>query len=100
MTFHAKKLINKIIIFSKRKVLSVTFYSEFLFSLVNQELTVGNVIGPVRLDIIKPPLQIDIDKLQKKLRLPATAGFKDYSLDLRKELDLERSLFLHRLVFP
>jgi len=69
-----------------------------LLSLVNEELTVGHVIGSVPLDIPKPPLQVDIEKLQKKLRLPATADFKDYTLDLRKELDLERSLFLHRMI--
>ena len=48
-------------------------------------------------EIPKPPLQLDIEKLQKKLRLPATADFKDYILDLRKDTDLERSVFLHRL---
>ncbi|NQX39280.1 hypothetical protein SAMN05421820_102348 [Pedobacter steynii] len=69
-----------------------------LLNLVNEELTVGHVIGSVPLDVPKPPLQVDIEKLQKKLRLPATADFKDYTLDLRKELDLERSLFLHRLI--
>lgn len=69
-----------------------------LLNLVNEELTVGHVIGSVPLDIPKPPLQVDIEKLQKKLRLPATADFKDYTLDLRKEMDLERSLFLHRLI--
>ncbi len=45
----------------------------------------------------KPPLQLDIERTQKRLRLPATADWKDYTLDLRKENDLERSIFLHRL---
>ncbi|MBC7904631.1 MAG: hypothetical protein H7Y27_14500, partial [Gemmatimonadaceae bacterium] len=38
------------------------------------------------------------DKTQKRLRLPATADWKDYTLDLRKDSDLERSVFLHRLL--
>ncbi|MGN6494800.1 MAG: DUF5682 family protein [Agriterribacter sp.] len=68
-----------------------------LLSLVQDELIVSNKIGEVPVDIPKPPLQVDIEKLQKKLRLPPTADFKDYTLDLRKEGDLERSIFLHRL---
>ncbi|WP_342644970.1 DUF5682 family protein [Mucilaginibacter sp. CSA2-8R] len=68
-----------------------------LLKLVHEELIVGNQIGEVPTDIPKPPLQLDIEKHQKKLRLPATADFKDYTLDLRKDTDLERSVFLHRL---
>jgi len=66
-------------------------------SLVQNELIVSNKIGEVPTDIPKPPLQLDIEKTQKRLRLPATADWKDYTLDLRKENDLERSVFLHRL---
>ena len=69
-----------------------------LLNLVHDELIVGHVIGEVPEDIPKPPLQLDIERIQKKLRLPATADFKDYTLDLRKENDLERSIFLHRLI--
>jgi len=68
-----------------------------LLKLVQEELIVGHRIGDVPVEIPKPPLQLDIEKLQKKLRLAATADFKDYTLDLRKETDLERSVFLHRL---
>lgn len=66
-------------------------------SLVHDELIVSDRIGEVPVDIPKPPLQLDIEKQQKKLRLPATADWKDYTLDLRKENDLERSILLHRL---
>jgi len=69
-----------------------------MMSLVQEELIVSNRIGEVPAAIPKPPLQLDIEKQQKKLRLPATADFKDYILDLRKENDLERSVFLHRLL--
>jgi len=68
-----------------------------LMQLINDELIVSNRIGEVPQEIPKPPLQLDIEKLQKRLRLPATADYKDYTLDLRKENDLERSIFLHRL---
>ncbi len=68
-----------------------------LLQLIHDELIVSNKIGEVPMEIPKPPLQVDIEKYQKKLRLPPTADFKDYILDLRKENDLERSIFLHRL---
>lgn len=68
-----------------------------LLSLVQNELIVSNKIGEVPDDTPKPPLQLDIEKTQKRLRLPAAADWKDYTLDLRKENDLERSIFLHRL---
>lgn len=78
--------------------LSVLCYGETIkLSLINDELIVSNRIGEVPTDIPKPPLQTDIEKLQKRLRLPAAADFKDYTLDLRKETDLERSVLLHRL---
>lgn len=66
-------------------------------SLVHDELIVSDKIGEVPVDIPKPPLQTDIEKQQKRLRLPSTADWKDYTLDLRKETDLERSVLLHRL---
>ena len=69
-----------------------------LLRLVQEELIVGRQIGEVPVEIPKPPLQLDIERLQKKLRLPATADFKDYTLDLRNDNDLERSVFLHRLL--
>ncbi|KAA2241690.1 hypothetical protein F0L74_17600 [Chitinophaga agrisoli] len=68
-----------------------------LLRLIEEQLIVSNKMGNVPADTPKPPLQVDIEKLQKRLRLPATAEWKDYTLDLRKENDLERSIFLHRL---
>jgi hypothetical protein len=70
---------------------------DFLMQLINSELIVSDKIGDVPLDIPRPPLQTDIEKQQKRLRLPQTADYKDYVLDLRKETDLERSILLHRL---
>jgi len=68
-----------------------------LMRLIHDELIVSNKIGQVPVDIPKPPLQTDIEKTQKRLRLQPTADFKDYQLDLRAENDLNRSIFLHRL---
>ena len=68
-----------------------------MMNLLHHDLIVSDRIGEVPDDIPEPPLQLDIEKLQKKLRLPPTADWKDYVLDLRKENDLERSVFLHRL---
>jgi hypothetical protein len=70
---------------------------DILIKLIEKALIVSDKIGEVPIDVPRPPLQTDIEKLQKKLRLPQTADFKDYTLDLRKENDLERSIFLHRL---
>jgi hypothetical protein len=68
-----------------------------LLQLVHDELIVSDTIGEVPVDIPKPPLQVDIEKQQKSLRLPPTADYKDYTLDLRKDTDLARSILLHRL---
>lgn len=68
-----------------------------MLELVRDQLIVSNKIGTVPADIPKPPLQVDIERQQKKLRLPAGAGRRDYTLDLRKDYDLERSILLHRL---
>ena len=43
------------------------------------------------------PLQQDLGRLQKRLRMPADATEKMYDLDLRKDNDLARSHLLHRL---
>jgi hypothetical protein len=69
-----------------------------MMDLVHNELIVNHRIGEVPESIPKPPLQLDIEKFQKKLKLNLTADWKDYTLDLRKDTDLERSVFLHRLL--
>ena len=80
-------------------VLSVLCNGEsILLNLVHDQLIVSNKLGKVPSEIPKPPLQVDLEKLQKKLKFPSTADWKDYTLDLRKENDLERSILLHRLL--
>jgi len=43
------------------------------------------------------PLQQDLLREQKRLRLPVEATHRDLDLDLRKQTDLDRSHLLHRL---
>lgn len=68
-----------------------------LLQLIRDELIVSDAIGEVPEEVPKPPLLQDVEKIQKRLRLPAEAGVKDLTLDLREESHLEKSIFLHRL---
>ena len=66
-------------------------------ALVRRKLVVGERLGAVPDDAPAPPLQRDLAKLQKSLRLAPSAEVKPLDLDLRKENDLARSHLLHRL---
>ncbi len=68
-----------------------------LLELIKKELIVGDAIGQVPDDIPKVPLQQDFEKTVKSLRLRLSAAPKDQVLDLRKENELKRSVFFHRL---
>lgn len=70
---------------------------QILLELVKKELIVGNVLGKVPDDIPKVPLQEDFEQKVKGLKLRLTAEPKQYDLDLRKEIDLQRSIFFYRL---
>lgn len=65
--------------------------------LVYEQLIVGETLGAVPAETPLAPLQQDLAREQKRLRLPASASWRDYDLDLRKPTDLERSHLLHRL---
>ena len=65
--------------------------------LIDDELTIGHVLGSVPADVPQVPLQRDIEQQQKSLRMKPEAAAKLLALDLRKENDLARSHFLHRL---
>ena len=65
--------------------------------LIDEELTVGHVLGAVPADVPQVPLQRDIEQQQKSLRMKPEAASKLLALDLRKDTDLARSHFLHRL---
>lgn len=70
---------------------------DMILRLVKEKLIVGNKIGAVPSDAPKIPLQLNVELLQKKLKLKPSATREELILDLRKPLDLERSVFLHRL---
>lgn len=73
------------------------FGDDTLLQLVKENLVVSNRLGQVPDEVPKVPLLIDVERHQKRLRVPFTAEIKELTLDLRKENDLGRSLFFHRL---
>lgn len=64
---------------------------------IHHALTVGERMGHVPADVPTVPLQRDIEKTQKTLRLKPSALAQMLELDLRNATDLARSHFLHRL---
>lgn len=73
------------------------FGNDAPMQLIRRELVVGDRLGAIPPDAPMIPLAKDLTGLQKSLRLPVSAGEKDYDLDLRKPMDLQRSHLLHRL---
>ncbi len=65
--------------------------------LIGEKLIVGEQLGSVPADAPMVPLQQDLQREQKRLRLPAEAAQRLLDLDLRKPNDLDRSHLLHRL---
>ena len=65
--------------------------------LIHRRLIVGEAMGAVPEETPAVPLQQDLLREQKRLRLAAEADERALDLDLRKETDLERSYLLHRL---
>jgi hypothetical protein len=66
-------------------------------ALVHEKLEVGTGLGVVPSEVPSVPLARDLAALQKSLRLPPSAESKVQELDLRKDMDRERSRLLHRL---
>jgi len=73
------------------------FGSDLPMRLIHEKLIVGDRLGAVPDETPMVPLQQDLLRQQKRLRMPAEATEKIYELDLRKENDLARSHLLHRL---
>lgn len=73
------------------------FGSDLPMRLIHEKLIVGERLGEVPDETPMIPLQQDLVKQQKRLRMPAEATQKTLDLDLRKPNDLERSHLLHRL---
>ena len=66
-------------------------------SLVRDRLVVGDVLGEVPPGAPAVPLQRDLDRQQRRLRIKPEALERELELDLRKETDAARSRLLHRL---
>ncbi|MEN7548095.1 DUF5682 family protein [Rapidithrix thailandica] len=75
----------------------IGFGDDVLLQLIREELIVSNRLGEVPSEVPKVPLLIDVERMQKSYRLKPTTGIKQLKLDLRKENDLAKSIFLHRL---
>ncbi|MFG2499879.1 DUF5682 family protein [Streptomyces sp. NPDC048441] len=71
--------------------------SDVPLSLVHDKLVVGDVLGEVPDSAPAVPLQRDLTRLQRKLRIKPEALERELELDLRKETDAGRSRLLHRL---
>ncbi|MFE6227211.1 DUF5682 family protein [Streptomyces sp. NPDC057854] len=71
--------------------------SDVPLALVRDRLVVGDVLGEVPAAAPAVPLQRDLSRLQRSLRLKPEADERELGLDLRGETDAARSRLLHRL---
>ncbi len=73
------------------------FGSDLPMRLIWEKLIVSDTLGAVPDETPTVPLQQDLTREQKRLRLPPEAAQRDLDLDLRKPADLDKSGLLHRL---
>ncbi|MEU9203036.1 DUF5682 family protein [Streptomyces sp. NPDC048332] len=71
--------------------------SDVPLALVRDRLVVGETLGEVPDTAPAVPLQRDLTRQQRTLRLKPEASERELELDLRKETDAARSRLLHRL---
>ncbi|MFE7516395.1 DUF5682 family protein [Streptomyces sp. NPDC057540] len=71
--------------------------SDVPLDLVRDRLVVGDVLGEVPAAAPAVPLQRDLTRRQRALRLKPEAQERELGLDLRKDTDAGRSRLLHRL---
>lgn len=71
--------------------------SDLPVALVRDRLVVGDVLGEVPASAPAVPLQRDLGRTQRSLRLAPEAVERELELDLRKDMDAARSRLLHRL---
>ncbi|MEV5612857.1 DUF5682 family protein [Streptomyces sp. NPDC052225] len=71
--------------------------SDVPLSLIHDKLVVGDVLGEVPEGAPAVPLQRDLTRQQRSLRLKPAALEKELDLDLRGDTDAARSRLLHRL---
>jgi hypothetical protein len=71
--------------------------SDVPLELIRDRLVVGDVLGEVPPEAPAVPLQRDLVRRQRAVRLKPAAVERELDLDLRKETDAARSRLLHRL---
>lgn len=76
---------------------SVLIRDGAIWNLIGRRLIVGERMGAVPDSVPMVPLQADLRSLQKRLRMKVDDTDRKVELDLRGEMDLERSHLLHRL---
>jgi uncharacterized protein DUF5682 len=74
------------------------FGDDLPMRLIHEKLIVGETLGRVPDETPMVPLQQDLIREQRRLRLPAEATERVLDLDLRKPNERERSHLLHRLL--
>ena len=65
--------------------------------LIEDRLVIGDDVGAVDPDVPQAPLQADLTRQQKRLKLKPEALESELSVDLRTDAGLAKSLLLHRL---
>jgi hypothetical protein len=73
------------------------FGNDVPLRVIQEKLIVGYQLGNVPSETPSIPLQVDLQKELKRLRMQQSDEIKTLDLDLRKEMDLDRSRLLHRL---
>lgn len=68
-----------------------------LLKWIEEELTIGHALGEVPTGVPLSPLPKDFAALCKHLRIQPSATHTTQVLDMRQPLDLDRSVFFHRL---
>src|SRR5262245_45081459 len=70
---------------------------ELRMSLVNRKMVVGERLGSVPDRTPSVPLVGDLAATQRRLRMTVASRTSELDLDLRRDIDLDRSRLLHRL---
>jgi hypothetical protein len=66
-------------------------------ALIRERLTINERLGEVPAEVPAVPLQQDLQREQRRLRLKAEASWRDLKLDLREPVAREQSALLRRL---